>query len=119
MVVKKEELSAQQKKHIEKHIDKQLSEQLLTKAEFLGHQFKQHVSTAIIAAFSFLIALSWKDLLVHLVEGVFSEEIITEAPYISDLVAAMVITVIAIVGILIVTNWAKKPQVIISETQTK
>ncbi|MFH1290619.1 MAG: DUF5654 family protein [Nanoarchaeota archaeon] len=112
------QLSKQDQKHIEKHVDKKLSEQLPTKAELLGAQFKQHVSTAIIAAFSFLIALSWKDVIVHAVEALIKEEFIGSIPYLSDLIAAIAITLIAILGILLVTSWARKPHVIQSETAT-
>ena len=119
----KKQLSKQDQKHIEnhveKHVDKKLSEQqLLTKTEFLAHQFKQHVSTAIIAAFSFLMALAWKDVIVHAVNAFVKEEIVTASPYIPELISAIVVTLIAIVGIFLVTSWAKKPQVIVSETKT-
>ena len=105
-------------KHVEKHVEKTLSKQLLTKAEFLGHQFKQHVSTAIIAAFSFLIALAWKDLIVHFINTYITTEVLQQAPYLPALISALVVTLIAITGILAVTTWAKKPQVLTSETST-
>jgi len=104
--------------HVEKHVNKKLSEHLLTKGEFLGAQFKQHISTAIIAAFSFLIALSWKDLIVRLANYFVKEEILRTFPYISELISAIVVTIIAILGILIVTAWARKPHVLVSETKT-
>ncbi|MBU0466290.1 MAG: hypothetical protein KJ718_04385 [Nanoarchaeota archaeon] len=115
---KEKTLTKQDQKHIEKHIDNQLSKQVLTKAEFLSHQFKQHISTAIIAAFSFLIALTWKDLVVHAVESLIKEDTLTKTPYLSDLISAGVITLVAIIGILLVTTWARKPHIIQSETQT-
>jgi len=105
-------------KHVEKHMDKTLSKQLMTKAEFMGAQFKQHVSTAIIAAFSFLIALSWKDVIVHAVERLIKEEVVASAPYLSDLISALVVSLIAILGILLVTSWAKKPHILQSDIQT-
>lgn len=104
--------------HVEKHVEKTLSESLLTKAEFLGHQFKQHVSTAIIAAFSFLIALAWKDLIVHLINHYITEEVVRQAPYLPDLISAIVVTLVAITGIMIVSTWAKKPHVLFDETKT-
>jgi len=98
-------------KHVEKHVDKKISDQLLTKTEFLSHLFKQHVSTAVIAAFSFLMALIWKDLIVHYIQKTFPG-----APH--DLVSAVIVTIVAVIGILIISSWAKKPQVIQSETKT-
>ncbi|MBU0760055.1 MAG: hypothetical protein KJ600_00435 [Nanoarchaeota archaeon] len=117
------ELSKQQqeniKQHVEKHVDKTLSKHLVSKAELLGYQFKQHVSTAIIAAFSFLIALAWKDLIVQATNSLIKEDLLQQTPYLPALIAAIVVTLIAIIGILIVTSWAKKPQVLVSQTETK
>jgi hypothetical protein len=84
----------------------------------LDTSFKQHVSTAIIAAFSFLIALSWKDVIVHAVNSFIKEEILTSAPYLTELISAIVVTLIAILGIMLITTWAKKPHVILTETTT-
>ena len=111
--------SKQQKieRHIEKHVEKRLSEELVSRGELLGHLFKQHVSTAVIAAFSFLIALSWKDLVVHLVSYFIKDEILKNSPYLSELISAIVVTIIAILGIMLITTWAKKPHVLVSETK--
>lgn len=116
------QLSKTQEKHIEthveKHLDKQVSKHLITKSEFFRHQFKQHVSTAIIAAFSFLIALTWKDLIVHGIESLLKKDLLTHIPYLSDIIAAAAVTIIAILGIFLVTRWAKKPEVLIGESTT-
>jgi hypothetical protein len=115
---KQQGLDKHVQKHIEKHVDKRISETLVSRGELLGHLFKQHVSTAIIAAFSFLMALTWKDVITHALESLIGGEIINSSPYLSDLVAAIVITLIAILGIFLVVGWARKPHIIISETKT-
>jgi uncharacterized protein YacL len=94
--------------HIEKHIQKHITK----------HLFKQHASTAIIAAFSFLIALSWKDLIVNLVTALTKPLTLEKYPYLADLYSAIIVTIIAIIGIGLVTKWAKKPEVLVSETET-
>lgn len=120
MVSQKEPaLNTTVKKHIESSIDRKLSEHVISKRELLGHLFKQHVSTAIIAAFSFLIALSWKDVIVNGTTALISEEIINSSPYIPELISAIVVTIIAMIGILIVTTWAKRPHVLVSEMRTE
>ncbi len=81
----------------------------LTKTEFLSQQFKYHVSTAIIAAFSFVIAFAWKDLIVYGVENFVTKNLRWYVPYAPDLIGAFVITLIAIFGILIVSKWAQRP----------
>ena len=115
------QLSEQEEKHIgqqvAKYVDKILSKHVISKAEFLQQQFKQHTSTATIAAFSFLIALAWKDLIVNLVETIIKKDLLTQVPYLSDLITAIVITIIAIVGIAIVTRWANKTASVTSAIQ--
>ena len=81
----------------------------LTKADFLSQQFKYHVSTAVIAAFSFVIAFAWKDLVTYFVENFVTKHLRANIPYAPDLIGAFVITIIAILGILIVSKWAQRP----------
>lgn len=104
--------------HVQKHVDKRLSEELVSRGELLGHMFKQHVSTAIIAAFSFLMALAWKDVIIHAVTAFVKEEVVNSSPYLPELIAAIVVTLIAILGIMLVTAWAKRPHIIITEGRT-
>lgn len=108
-------LTTPQKKHIEKHIEKHLIKQI---PSFFTNQFKQHVSTAIIAAFSFLIALTWKDLIIHFIDNMVKPVTLEKYPYIGDLYSAFIVTFVAIIGIALVTKWAKKPEIITSEEST-
>jgi len=112
-------IEKQVKKHLPEYIPKHLSEHLISKKEFIRSQFKQHASTAIIAAFSFLIALTWKDFIVHIVTSLTKPLTLEKYPYLADLYSAAIVTVIAIVGIAIVTRWAKKTEVLVSEGKTK
>ena len=73
-------------------------------------QFKQHATTAIIAALSFLIAISWKDLIVKVIKSSTKIELLEKYPYIAEFYTAIIITVIAIAGIAIVSKWATKPE---------
>jgi len=109
-------LTKPEEKHIEKHVEKHLIANL---PAYFSAQFKQHVSTAIIAAFSFLIALAWKDLIVNLVSKMTGTELLGKYPYLVSLYSAIIVTLIAVIGIALVTNWAKKPEVLTSESTTK
>ena len=71
-------------------------------------KFKEHASTAIIAAFSFLIAFAWKDLIVKLVKENLSFGILDKYPYLPELITAITVTFIAILGISLVSLWASK-----------
>ena len=106
-------LTQPEKKKIETHVEKHLIKKI---PGFFTSQFRQHVSTAIIAAFSFLIALTWKDLIVHLVDNMIKPTTLQAHPYLGDLYSAFIVTIVAIIGIALITNWAKKPEVLTSET---
>ena len=58
-------------------------------------QFKDHASTAIIAALSFLIAFSWKDFIVKIIKENITLVALGKYPYLAELYAAIIITVIA------------------------
>ena len=96
-------------KQIKKTINSELSKKVATKTSFLGSQVKQHVTTAIVAAFSFIIALVWKDLIVSFIDFYVKDSIKSNVPYSADLLVAIIVSLIAVIGIIIVTNWAKKP----------
>jgi len=113
------QLTKQQLEEVQKHVDKRLSKHIPTKVEYARQQFKQHVSTAIIAAFSFLIALSWKDLIVDFVKVGIAQVTLEQYPYLSTLITAIIVTIVAIIGIALVTRWVKDPKVIVSETKTE
>ncbi len=66
-------------------------------------ELKKSTITAIIAAFSFLIALTWKDVITEWVMK------ISEAnPLKNSLISAIIITVISVVGIVIVSHFGNE-----------
>jgi MFS superfamily sulfate permease-like transporter len=76
---------------------------------YLKSEFRKHASTAIIAAFSFLIALVWKDLIVKLVQNNTKLTLLDKYPYLPELITAITVTLIAILGITLISLWATKP----------
>jgi hypothetical protein len=78
------------------------------KGLFFHNKFKDHTGTAIIAAFSFLIALSWKDLIVKIVNDNLKKGILESHPYLSDLITAFVVTIFSVIAIIFVSKWAGK-----------
>jgi hypothetical protein len=66
-------------------------------------ELKKSMATAIIAALGFLIALSWRDVIIEWVAK-FSES----SPFRNKFIGASVITVISIIGILIISKWNEK-----------
>ena len=68
------------------------------KEEF-NREVKKAINTAIVAAFGFLIALVWKEVITEYVET-----ITVISPVQGKLIEAMIVTMIAVIGIIIITK---------------
>ena len=111
-------LSLEQKKNVEmkvKKMHKKLSAQLKKqKNQFhrrslnVASKFREHASTAIIAALSFLIALAWKDLITKIFQENIKISSLERYPYLAELYSAILITFLAILAIMVVSKWVKK-----------
>jgi hypothetical protein len=96
-------------KKIDKEVDKKVNKEVKEKINLyekaikpvhvFKQEFKQQTGTAIITAFSLLIALAWKDVITEFVKKInFAQGLIY---------SAIVVTIICVVGIIIVNFWAK------------
>jgi|WetSurMetagenome_2_1015567.scaffolds.fasta_scaffold93439_2 hypothetical protein len=95
-MVNRENLS---KKEVKKEVDLAVHKKLLTKAETFRSEFKKQTAAAIITAFGLIIALAWKDVITDLISKLnFAQGI---------LLSAVIVTVFSVLGILIVSHWAK------------
>jgi len=109
-------LSNQQKEKINTEVTKQLSKKfkLLDKSKqtvvFFHSEFKSQVSTALIAAFGFLIALAWRDFISKIVQENTQTVFFAQYPYLEQLISALIVTLIGVIGIALITRWAKKPE---------
>jgi hypothetical protein len=83
---------------------------IIEKTVAFRNEFKNQVSTAMLAAFGFLIALVWRDFIEIIVKGSVSIEMLEVYPYLAAFYTAVVVTVIAIIGIFLVSRWAKKEE---------
>lgn len=123
---KKTPLSSQQKKHIEKHVKshlvqqlpKQLNKHFISKDDYYSSQVKEHTITAIIAAFSFLVALVWKDFFVKIISDIMNTFITPSNTHLTNLYSAVIVTIIAVLGIITMVRWSRKPHVLMSEAET-
>ena len=108
-------INHQQLKEKEKEIEQKIEEKIHNKflnlskrtAYFFGSEFKKQTSTAIIAAFGFLIALVWRDFITILIQQNIKTEILSNHPYLSQLYTAIIITLISAVGIALIAKWAQ------------
>jgi len=94
---------------IEKTIEK-TKNHAREKTLYLHSQFKEHSSTAIIAALSLVIGFVWKDLVVKVVDNVLKPHITSRYPYLSELITAVIVTIFAILAMTFVSRWAKKEE---------
>ncbi|MFH1787386.1 MAG: DUF5654 family protein [archaeon] len=66
-------------------------------------EMKKAIGTAMVAAFGFLIALVWKDVITEWVETITAI-----SPIQGKLIQALLVTLIAVIGIIIVTRLFSK-----------
>ena len=69
---------------------------------------KLHVATAISAAFGFLIALYWKDIIVDSVDQVLLIFDLKQDALLVKLFAALIVTGVAVLGIYFFSRWSEK-----------
>lgn len=73
------------------------------KKNSLKREIRKILSTALITAFSLLVALTWKDLI-----EAYATEISHLSPIQGQLVTAIAITIIGTISILFITHYFKK-----------
>ncbi len=74
-------------------------------ARKFNNKFKESLSTSIVAAFGFLIALVWKDVITEYVNTLTAY-----SPIQGKLVSALIITLIGALGILTITSLLAKKE---------
>lgn len=75
----------------------------------LKNETKKHLVTAIVAAFGFIIALVWKDTIKEYVNIIVEKfPIYGASQSIISFYTAIITTIIAVIGIFIITRWAAK-----------
>jgi len=101
---------AKEKAKIAREKAKLLKEITKQKTQQLKQETKKHTVTAIVAAFGFLIALVWRDVIKNYVEYLVTKLSITAPEIILSLYSAIITTIIAVIGIVLVNRWATKPE---------
>jgi hypothetical protein len=110
----KKELNLQQKKEVKKEVQKEkekleekfhkrLFSHAINGAGKFKNEFSKSLNTAMIAAFGFLIALSWRDVISEWIS-----EITSVSPVKGKLIEAIIITVVAVIGIILISKLIPK-----------
>jgi hypothetical protein len=79
-----------------------IHEKAKTGVKTFRKEFKKEMNTAIMAAFGFLIALVWKDVITEFVNNI-SEK----SPIQGKLVSALIVTIICVLGIMLLSRMLK------------
>jgi hypothetical protein len=98
IMAKEDNLSSIERKEVSKML---IKEKVKAHASELKNEFKKQISTAIIAAFGLIIALSWKDVIT---------EYVSKLAFVKDyglLITALAMTAVSVIGILLMSKWAK------------
>ena len=80
----------------------------MAKISLIKSEFKKQTTTALVAAFGLVIALSWQDLIKKIVSNIPKRGILLYHPYLEQLYIALIVTLIGAVAILIITTWANR-----------
>jgi len=79
----------------------------LEKANDFKKNVRNHMITAVTAAFALIIGLAWKDAIYDIVVKIAEIFPFLETPYLSSLITAFVVTIICVIGITIVSRLNK------------
>jgi hypothetical protein len=93
------------KKEIEKEKLIALKEKAKKHAGEFKKEFKKEMNTAILAAFGFLIALVWKDVITSVVDNITKEAHVSNA-----IVSAIIVTIICVFGIMFSSRLLKNKE---------
>ena len=74
----------------------------------LQNEVRSHVTTAIGAAFAFIIALVWRDAIRNILDSVVVKLGLPETVYIHEIVVAVMLTIVCVIGILVVARYSIK-----------
>jgi hypothetical protein len=98
----KEKLSEETKEEIKKQTHKEIAKDKIKK---FNREFSKSVSTAIVAAFGFLMALVWRDVITEWVN-----KISESSPVQGKLISALIVTLISVFGIMAITKIFKEKE---------
>ncbi len=95
-----------------KKLKQKRKEKALVKAEqkalAIAKRIRHRISLAIAAGFGFVIALTWNDAIREGVNKIMTNLGLTGSAYIYKILTAVIVTIIGVIGIILVSDWAEK-----------
>jgi hypothetical protein len=103
----KAKLTKEEKLKIAEEKRKEALEKAIAGASDFKREYKKQLSTAIITALGLTLALTWKDVITALIPSIAVPVLLEQFPALASLYTAIIITVIAVFGIVMISRWEK------------
>jgi len=84
------------------------TERVTQNAVEVQKEVRKHIITAISAAFAFIIALFWRDAIQAGMDSLLASIGLTGDAYIYKILVAIIVTILAVIGILLLARMEKK-----------
>lgn len=81
-----------------------------SKAKEIKKEVRKQVTTAMIAALGFIIALVWRDAIKKLIDSIAEKLSLSQTAYLHDVIAALIITIVCVVGIMLISRYTVKEE---------
>jgi hypothetical protein len=85
-----------------------LDERLIYGARRVQHEVRKNIATAILAAFGFMIALVWRDVIKEGVTKLVGYMQLNGDGFMFTIITAFVTTIVCVLGILYFSRWGEK-----------
>ncbi len=85
-----------------------MDEEVIDHAISIKNKFRTSVATAMSAAFGFILALYWKDIVVESVNKMVKSMNLRGDGYMIRIVAAIIVTLICVSAIYAISKWGEK-----------
>jgi uncharacterized membrane protein YjgN (DUF898 family) len=86
----------------------EIDEKIIGASGKVKKEIRKHIITAVLAAFGFLIALSWRDAIQAVINDLLFKFNLTQESYIFKFVAAIIITIFSVAGIIFFAKFEEK-----------
>lgn len=105
-------LTKKQQQEVEEEVNKQLENRFKDKLSIttssIRSEFRKQLSTALLAAFGLVIALSWQSVIKKFIDSIPTKsETLANYPYLADLYTALIVTFLCAIAILIISTLSK------------
>ncbi len=85
-----------------------VDDMFLSAAKRVKRDVRKNIATAVLAAFGFMIALVWRDVVKEGVEKLIEYSKLNGDGYVFTILTALVTTLICVVGIIYFSRWSEK-----------